>query len=189
MKAEWIIAPPAPLEFLAALNDLHPLTAQTLFARGYTDPAGARAFLTGEYPKPDPMLMADMPKAVDRILTAIAQGEQIAVYGDYDCDGVTSCALMKRTMDALNAKATVYIPDRFEEGYGLNSAALDKLKEQGASLVITVDCGARAFREAGHARDIALDLVVTDHHELEDGRIPDALAVIDPMRPGLRVCV
>jgi single-stranded-DNA-specific exonuclease len=182
MNVEWIIAPPAPPDFIAALSDLHPLTAQTLYARGHTDPAEARAFLTGEYPKPDPMLMADMPKAVERILSAIAQGEQLAVYGDYDCDGVTSCALMKRTLDALNAKACVYIPDRFEEGYGVNSAALDKLKGQGVSLVITVDCGARAFKEATHAQAIDLDLVVTDHHDLEDERIPDALAVIDPKR-------
>ena len=182
MKAEWIIAPPAPPEFLAALNDLHPLTAQTLYARGYTDPVDARAFLTGEYPKPDPMDMADMAKAVERILDAIAQGEQIAIYGDYDCDGVTSCALMKRTLDALNTQARVYIPDRFEEGYGLNSVALDTLKGQGVSLIITVDCGARAFKEAEHARAIGLDLVVTDHHDLEDERIPDALAVIDPKR-------
>lgn len=183
MNAEWIIAPPAPPEFLAALNDLHPLIAQTLFARNLTDPAAARAFLMGDVNGNNPTAFVDMPKAVDRILNAIAQGEQIAIYGDYDCDGVTSCALMRRTMDALNAHACVYIPDRFEEGYGLNSAALDKLKGQGVSLVITVDCGARAFKEAEHAREIGLDLIVTDHHELEDERIPDALAVIDPKRP------
>jgi single-stranded-DNA-specific exonuclease len=183
MNAEWIIAPPAPPEFLAALAEFHPLTAQTLFARGYTEPAAARAFLTGEYPKPDPMLMADMPKAVERILGAIAGGERIAVYGDYDCDGVTSCALMKRALLALGCDARVYIPDRFDEGYGLNSAALDTLKGEGIHLVVTVDCGARAFKEAMHAREIGLDLIVTDHHELDNNRIPEAYAVIDPKRP------
>jgi single-stranded-DNA-specific exonuclease len=183
MNAEWIIAPPAPPEFIAALSDLHPLTAQTLFARGYTEPDAARAFLVGEAQPNDPTSFADMPRAVDRILNAIAQGETIAIYGDYDCDGVTSCALMKRTMDALGANARVYIPDRFEEGYGLNSSALDKLKAEGVCLVITVDCGARAFKEALHAREIGLDLIVTDHHDLEGDRIPEAYAVVDPKRP------
>ncbi len=183
MNAEWIIAPPAPQEFIAALSELHPLTAQTLFARGYTEPDAARSFLVGDVQANDPAAFVDMPRAVDRILSAVANGEAIAIYGDYDCDGVTSCALMKRAMDALGANARVYIPDRFEEGYGLNSAALDKLKADGVSLVITVDCGARAFREAIHAREIGLDLIVTDHHELEGNAIPDAFAVIDPKRP------
>lgn len=183
MNAEWIIAPPAPAEFLAALGEFHPLIAQTLFARGYTEPDVARAFLMGDVPANDPTAFVDMPRAVDRILHAIANREAIAIYGDYDCDGVTSCALMKRALDTLNTNARVYIPDRFEEGYGLNSAALDTLKAEGISLVITVDCGARAFKEAEHAREIGLDLIVTDHHELEDERIPDAYAVIDPKRP------
>jgi single-stranded-DNA-specific exonuclease len=184
MNAEWIIAPPAPPEFITALSELHPLTAQTLYARGYTEPAAAIAFLHGEPQGNDPASFADMPRAVERILGAIAGNERIAIYGDYDCDGVTSCALMKRTMDALGSQVRVYIPDRFEEGYGLNSAALDTLKAEGISLVVTVDCGVRAFAEAAHARAIGLDLIVTDHHELKDARIPeDAYAVVDPKRP------
>jgi len=185
MTAEWVIAPRAPEGFLQAraLRDLHPLTAQTLFARGYTEPDAARAFLLGEVPRVDPFVLKDMPRAVERILAAIRAGESIAVYGDYDCDGVTSCALMMNVLSSLGARAQVYIPDRFDEGYGLNAHALDKLRAQGVSLVITVDCGARAIHEAAHARHIGLDLIITDHHELEGDAIPDAVAVIDPKRP------
>lgn len=178
-----MIAPRAPESFLQALRDLHPLTAQTLFARGHTEPDAARAFLLGEAPRVDPFGLRDMPRAVERILAAICAGESIAVYGDYDCDGVTACVLLMRTLESLGAKVRHYIPDRFEEGYGLNAHALDKLHAQGVSLVITVDCGARAIHEAAHARHIGLDLIITDHHELDGDAIPDAVAVIDPKRP------
>jgi single-stranded-DNA-specific exonuclease len=182
MNAEWIIAPHATKPYYEALPEFHPLTAQTLFARGYAEPDQARAFITGDAPRVDPFALRDMRVAVDRILAAIHNGESIAVYGDYDCDGVTSCALLIRTLRGLNANAQVYIPDRFEEGYGLNAQALDKLKARNVSLVITVDCGARAVREAGHANAIGLDLVITDHHEFEGDTIPCALAVINPQR-------
>jgi single-stranded-DNA-specific exonuclease len=182
-KAEWVIAPRAPAAFFAELSDLHPLTAQTLYARDYHEPAGARAFLNGEVPPVDPFALADMPRAVERIPLAIERGESIAVYGDYDCDGVTACALMMRTLAALGAQAQVYIPNRFDEGYGLNVEALDTLKARGVSLVITVDCGARAMKEALHASEIGLDLIITDHHALEGGAVPSAFAVINPNRP------
>ncbi len=180
---EWKIAPRAPESYVAALSDLHPLTAQVLYARGLTDPAVARAFLLGEYAPVNPFALQDMPRAVERILAAIANGESIAVYADYDCDGVTAGALLMRTLAALGARAQIYLPDRFEEGYGLNAQALDRLHAQGVSLVVTVDCGARAHAEAQHARGIGLDLIITDHHELEGGAIPDAHAVVDPKRP------
>ena len=182
MNADWIIAACAPSEFFAALPNLHPLTAQTLFARGFVDPIQAQAFLNAEVPRVDPFGLKDMDRAVERIFRAIGQSERVAVYGDYDCDGVTSCALLMTTLNALGAQAQCYIPDRFEEGYGLNSGALDKLKEQGVNLVITVDCGVRAVKEAEHAKQIGLDLIVTDHHELEDNTLPDAWAVINPKR-------
>jgi len=183
MNCDWVIAPKAPDSYLAALPDLHPLTAQTLFARGHEDPAQARTFLAGKPPLIDPLSLKDMDRAVERILRAVHDQERIAVYGDYDCDGVTASALLMTTLNALGAQAQVYIPDRFDEGYGLNSAALDKLKAQGVSLVITVDCGVRAVKEALHAREIDLDLIITDHHELEGAAIPDAVAVVNPRRP------
>ncbi len=182
MHADWIIAPRAPQDYVDALRDLHPLTAQTLHARSFDSPEAARAFLLGESPRVDPFALRDMQVAVDRVLVAIQRGESIAVYGDYDCDGVTSCALMMRTLRGLHANVQVYIPNRFDEGYGLNADALDTLKAQGVGLVITVDCGARAMKEATHAKHIGLDLIISDHHELEGGAIPDALAVINPQR-------
>jgi single-stranded-DNA-specific exonuclease len=182
MNADWIISPHAQQEFFTALPGLHPLTAQTLFARGFVDPTQAAAFLKAEVPRVDPFSLQSMDTAVERILQAIGNSENLAVYGDYDCDGVTACALLMTTLQALGAKAQPYIPDRFEEGYGLNSGALDKLKALGVSLVITVDCGVRAVKEAAHAKQIGLDLIVTDHHELEDNTLPDAFAVINPKR-------
>lgn len=182
MKCEWVIAGQAPDDFFTALPELHALTAQTLFARGHDSPDTARAFLLGKLPKDDPLSIKDMDRAVERILRAVSQQERIAVYGDYDCDGVTACALLMTTLNALGAQAQVYIPDRFEEGYGLNATALDTLKAQGVALVITVDCGVRAHKEALHARAIGLDLIITDHHELEGAEVPDALAVINPRR-------
>ena len=180
---EWRIAPRAPEAYIAALHDLHPLTAQVLYARGWTDPDEARAFLNGATTPAEPFALGDVGRAVERILAAIGRVESIAVYADYDCDGVTAGALLVRTLAALGAQVQIYIPDRFEEGYGLNVQALDRLKAQGVSLVVTVDCGARAYREAQHARQIGIDLVITDHHELEDDVVPDACAVVDPKRP------
>ena len=186
MQVDWTLTDPAPQPYLAALSTLHPSTAQVLYARGQHDPDQARAFLDADErhaPPADPLRLKDMQRAVDRILAGIGNGEKIVVYGDYDCDGVTASVLLVTTLRSLGANVHCYIPDRFEEGYGLNSAALDTLKSEGASLIVTVDCGARAHREALHARDISLDLIITDHHETEHGSLPDAVAFINPRRP------
>lgn len=183
IRSEWVIAPRAPGELFAALPGLHPLLAQVLHARGYQSPQQIAQFLDESPADGDPFSLIDMDRAVDRIGRAIRAGEQIAIYGDYDCDGVTACALLRETLARLGANAREYFPDRFDEGYGLHAAALDKLRAEGVSLVITVDCGARAMREAEHARAIGLDLVITDHHELEGGAVPGACAVINPKRP------
>ena len=184
LQINWLDCEKAPADFLGQLPGVHPLVMQVLWARGLRDAATAGCFLADVPDDADPFALPDMRIAVDRILRAIGGGEPIAVYGDYDCDGVTACALLNDVLSLLKANARIYIPDRFEEGYGLNSAALDRLKADGVGLVVTVDCGARAMGEARHAREIGLDLVVTDHHELEDGEIPDACAVINPRRSG-----
>ncbi len=183
IHSEWVVAPRAPDALFAALPGLHPLLAQVLHARGYQSPEQIAQFLDDPTTDGKPFQLADMDRAVARIRQAIQAGEKMAIYGDYDCDGVTACALLRTTLDRLRASAREYFPDRFDEGYGLNAAALDKLKAEGVSLVITVDCGARAMREAAHARAIGLDLVITDHHELEADALPDACAVINPKRP------
>ncbi len=181
-RMEWVVAERAPDEFLRAFPGTHPLVAQVLWARGYRDAAAAGAFLSEDAAPPDLFALPDMQPAVERLLRAIRAGERIAIYGDYDCDGVTSCALLMEALAACGAQAQVYIPDRFEEGYGLHAGALDKLKAEGVCLVVTVDCGARAGAEAAHAREIGLDLIITDHHELENSNLPDACAVINPRR-------
>ncbi len=183
MTAVWEIAPPPPADFIAALPALHPLTAMTLYSRGFTDPEKAKGFIDGAFEKNDPFALMDMQRAVDRIVQAVNADESIAIYGDYDCDGVTSCVVLKRLFDSLRARSRVYIPNRFDEGYGVNSEALTSLSAAGVTLVITVDCGARAIREAEHALALGLDLIITDHHEPDPERLPKALAFVNPKRP------
>jgi single-stranded-DNA-specific exonuclease len=130
---------------------------------------------------PNPSSFKDMDAAATRIVSAIKAGQRIAVFGDYDVDGATSSGLLKRFFDQLQVPLQVYIPDRMKEGYGLNSPALDQLKEQGADLVITVDCGIVSFDEADHAKTIGLDLIIVDHHQAET-RLPKAAAVVNPKR-------
>lgn len=128
----------------------------------------------------DPFLLKDMEAGVDLVLSAIDEGRRICVYGDYDADGVTSVALLKDVLTALGGQVTYYIPSRFDEGYGLNSAALDKIKAAGVSLLITVDCGCTSAAEARHAKEIGLDILITDHHAMREER-PDCL-LIDPQQ-------
>jgi single-stranded-DNA-specific exonuclease len=184
---KWLIAPPAPAATRDALRHINPVLVQILYNRGITEPAAIQAFFDGRYlEKTDPFLLADMETAVARIQQAIEQDETIFVYGDFDADGVTATVLLTQALRGLGVsrdKAQPYIPDRVDEGYGLNSEALSKLKdEKGAGLVISVDCGIRSISEAQHARAIGLDMIITDHHSL--GReLPPALAVINPKRP------
>lgn len=183
LRTRWDIAPFAPADFLRADPDLHPLLLQTLHARGVRSLEHVRTFLAAPDGVPDDAPLAELDAAVAHICAAIAAQAPIAVYGDYDCDGVTACAVLHHALTAMGARFEVYIPDRFEEGYGINTAALDTLKGRGVQLVISVDCGARAMREAAHARMIGLNLIVTDHHEFEGSAMPDALAVVNPRRP------
>lgn len=181
----WNISPRITPEADSALSAFPPLLRQVLFNRGFADDPSARAFLRGEPNfNTDPFQMTDMQKAVGRIHQAIQNSESIAVYGDYDVDGVTATALLVETLKTLNANVRGYIPNRFEEGYGLNNNALDELKADGVSLIITVDCGIRSPNEALHARTLGLDLIISDHHHPDDVNLPSAFAVINPKRHG-----
>jgi len=164
-------------------NGVNPLVSVFLASRGVTKLEDVHAII-GDVPFQfyDPFLMADMDKAVSRINKAIEAGERIAVYGDYDVDGMTACAILAIWLRSKNAVFETYIPGRFDEGYGLNNAALETLKSNGVELVITVDCGITAIEEALYAESIGLDLVITDHHECRDV-LPVAHAVVDPKRP------
>lgn len=169
-------------EFNSALG-IHPITAQILINRGVMDLDAARTYMSpGLDLLPDPYMLPDMEIAVERVLEAIDRNERIAVYGDYDVDGITSAALLIYFFRSLGIEIDVHIPHRVTEGYGLNVDALSALKARGVDLVITVDNGTRNVSEINIAREIGLDVVVTDHHEIRDG-LPNAIAVINPKRP------
>ncbi len=185
LSPRWHIAPTIPPEAEAALHRFPPVLRSLLYHRGYTTYETARAFLQAEPPpgSENPFTLQGMEAAVDRLAQAIAHGEPIAVYGDYDADGVTATALLVEVLRGLGATVRPYIPNRFDEGYGLNNDALTTLREEGIRLVVTVDCGIRSLAEADHARSLGLDLIVTDHH-LPGPELPRALAVINPKQAG-----
>ena len=162
----WVIAPLAPIDHLQRFPDIAPLVVQILYNRGITDPDEMAVFLQADRPTSttDLFRMAGMNRTVDRIRRAIKAKEPIAIYGDYDVDGVTATALLVQTLAAFGANVRPYIPHRAEEGYGLNPEALQHLKDDGVRLVITVDCGVRSLSEVAFAKAIGLDLIVSDHH-------------------------
>ncbi len=177
--------PPITPEADTALIAFPPILRQVLFNRGFATDADARSFLRAEPNfNTDPFQMTGMSKAVDRIRFAIQHNEPIAIYGDYDVDGVTATALMVEVLKNLGADVRGYIPNRFEEGYGLNNNALDELKADGVTLVITVDCGIRSPSEALHAQTLGLDLIISDHHHPDGENLPPAFAVINPKQHG-----
>ena len=178
----WRIAPSAPRQYLSRLSDLPRLVAQALYNRGLIDPQQARAFLQASPPPDDPFRLQGMDRAVTRLRQALWRGEQIAVYGDFDADGVTATALLVLALRALGGNVRPYIPHRVEEGYGLNNAALEELAGSGVQLVVTVDTGIRFPREIAHAHQIGMDVIVTDHHTVGTEPLP-AVAVVNPHQP------
>jgi single-stranded-DNA-specific exonuclease len=183
---EWRLAPLAPPELAQGFGPLHPVLLQILHNRGYLKMSQIQAFLEGYYlESEDPFLLPDMDLAVARILRARERGERVVVYGDFDADGVTATVLLVEALRAFGFErnqAQPYIPDRVDEGYGLNDDALTRLRETvGADLVISVDCGIRSLSEVRHANEIGLDMIITDHHSLGTD-MPEALAVINPKR-------
>ncbi|MBQ7117457.1 MAG: single-stranded-DNA-specific exonuclease RecJ [Clostridia bacterium] len=160
---------------------IDPFAALLLVSRGITDEGEIAEFFSESTSLISPFEIKDMDKAVERISRAMDEGEKIAVYGDYDADGVTSTALMYRFFEMNGCDVITYIPDRNGEGYGLNKEAVRSLKEQGAQLIITVDNGISAFEEAEYIYELGMELVITDHHKAGE-RIPRAEAVVDPHR-------
>ena len=158
-----------------------PLAAMVLASRGICDNTQAHKYLDCNTPLLDPFLMTDMDKAAGRVGLAMAMGEKIAVFGDYDVDGITSTCLLTDFLRRHGAHVVSYIPGRLEEGYGLNPIAIHQLHQEGVQLIITVDCGITAVAEAELCRELGIDLVITDHHECKD-TLPYAAAVVDPHR-------
>ena len=180
MLKTWEVALAAPPTYVGRFPALSPLLIQVLYNRGMSDPAQVRDFLGNHWVEPDLFALPDMLRAVDVLIRAIHRKEMIAVYGDFDADGVTATALLVQTLTGLGADVMPYIPKRVDEGYGLNLQALRGLYGQGVRLVVTVDCGIRAVEEIDQARR-GLEFIVTDHHSVGP-QLPFASAVINPKR-------
>lgn len=173
--------PPARSVNALASGGFSPLCAMILAGRGMETPEEAKAFLDCECPLPDPYLMTDMDLAAGRVGAAMTRGEKIAVFGDYDVDGITATCLLTDFLRRQGADAVSYIPGRLEEGYGLNPIAIHQLHAEGVKLIVTVDCGITAVSEAELCKQLGIDLVITDHHECKQ-TLPAAVAVVDPHR-------
>ena len=180
----WYVPPPPPPEVEETLAGYPPLLRRIIYNRGYAKLEEAQRYLEARPPEGcDPFNLLDMPKAVQRLEQAIHNGELIAIYGDYDVDGVSATALLSMVLARLGAKVQGYIPNRFEEGYGLNKDALESLRNQDVQVVVTVDCGIRSPAETSHAANLGLDLIITDHHS-PSGELPRALAIVNPKQEG-----
>jgi len=160
-----------------------PLVRHLMWHRGVRTVAEAKAFTQARDPEHDALLLPDIELALDRIVGAIEAGELIAVYGDFDVDGVTAAAILIEALGEAGAKVIPYIPDRFSEGYGVNSAAIESLHQQGATLIITADCGTSSVAEIEGARSLGVDTIVLDHHTVPP-ELPPAVALVNPKRPG-----
>jgi len=183
IKARWLMPDAMPGGYDAPLKGLSPVVAQILYNRGITHEEMPLFLHPGTSAMHAPLLMRGMADAVRRIRAAIAAGERIAVYGDFDVDGVTGTVLLHQALSALGGVCTVYVPHRATEGYGLNSGALDRLYADGVRLVVTVDCGISNAAEVEYARGIGLDVIITDHHT-PPARLPDAaVAILNPRQP------
>ena len=179
----WNVSQPSPQAVNALVaGGYSPLAAMVLSGRQVQDLPSAKEYLRCDCALHDPFLMTGMRSAVDRISKALQRREKMAVFGDYDVDGITSTCLLTHYLRSRGADCTPYIPGRLEEGYGLNHIAIHQLHQQGIKLIITVDCGITALEEARLCKSLGIDLVITDHHECKDV-LPLAVAILDPHRP------
>jgi single-stranded-DNA-specific exonuclease len=182
----WHLLPhdPEAIQRLAAALRVSPVVAQLLLNRQLQDPQAAQRFLAAPMSSlHEPSLLPGVRQAAERLHAAVRDGRRICVYGDYDVDGVTGTAVLVQALRLLNAPVEFYVPNRLEEGYGVNAEALRQIAQGGATVVITVDCGIASVAEADEARRLGLELIVTDHHEFKD-RLPDAAALVHPRLPG-----
>ncbi|MDH4270131.1 MAG: DHH family phosphoesterase, partial [Dehalococcoidia bacterium] len=179
-RARWKVLPPAPQDYLNA-SGLPPLIAQLLYNRSIKL-EDIDAFLSADHRlEGNPFLLPDISQAVSRVYKAVLAREKIAVYGDFDVDGVTAIVILVEGLSRLGAEVIPYIPDRIKEGHGLKISALEKLRAQGTKLIITVDCGVTDIKEVKQAQDMGMDMIITDHH-MPPKSLPRAVAVVDPKR-------
>ncbi|MDD5495810.1 MAG: single-stranded-DNA-specific exonuclease RecJ [Candidatus Omnitrophica bacterium] len=185
MRKIWRIKDPNPAgqDNLARNLNISKVTAQLLLNRGIETAKEANEFLKCSLSScHDPFILRDMDKAVSRIKKAISSKEKILVYGDYDVDGITGVVVVYFTLKNLGAIVEAYIPNRIEEGYGLNMEAIKRAHENGVSLIVTVDCGIGSFKEVEYAASLKIETIVTDHHGIVEDRLPSAYAVINPLQ-------
>ena len=183
-RMEWRVRPAVPQEIARPLMDsgLTPILSQFLYNRGFHSPDQALAFLSKDDVSHDAALLPGLEQAVERLKAAVRNRERVAVFGDFDVDGITGTAIMARALTSLGVDVIPYIPHRVEEGHGLNTDAVSRLAAQGATLLVTVDTGVTAFAEVAAAQDMGVDVIITDHHLAPQGA-PDACATIDPRLP------
>jgi len=184
----WQVVPvdEAQVGLTAARLGVPPVIARLLCQRGLADPEAAQRFLSPALSQlHDPFLLAGMRDAVDRLQQAVARRERIVIHGDYDVDGITSTVILRRAIELVGGDVDHFVPDRMRDGYGLQEATIERLHQSGARLIVSVDCGIRATEAAKRARELGVDLIITDHHE-PDHELPPALAVINPRRTDCR---
>ncbi len=186
MAKQWTIRP----AFSGAAGLAHSLGVPTIVAhvlgqRGYETPEAARAFLNPQLTQlHDPDALPGVMEAADRLVAAADSGEPVVIYGDYDVDGITAAAILWKALHLADANVRVYVPHRLEEGYGLNTEAVERLAAEGARVLVTVDCGISGGLQVARANELGLDVIITDHHEVDPERLPPALALVNPKLPG-----
>src|SRR5579863_2153335 len=183
--ARWDLPVPDVREIdrLAAAMRIGRLAAQVLLHRGLGDPAAARRFLAPSFEDlNDPFALRDMQRAIDRLSQAIASGEKILIYGDYDVDGTTAVVLLTKAIELAGGTASYHVPHRLKDGYGMRPEVVETAAAGGVSLIISVDTGIRASEVVKRAHELAIDVIITDHH-LPEAELPPALAVLNPNRP------
>ncbi len=184
-RRRWKIAPPAPESILKSLDERSPVVAQVLYNRGLRTRFDVADFYDARFDFDNPYRLKGVAEAVHRLRIAIRRKECVAIYGDFDVDGVTSSVLISKVFESLGIKYQLHIPHRIDEGYGLNKPAIKSLREKGCTLLLTVDCGIRSVDEVAYARRLGMDVILTDHHSVGP-EIPPATAVINPKQQGDR---
>ncbi|MDQ6670226.1 MAG: single-stranded-DNA-specific exonuclease RecJ [Chloroflexota bacterium] len=183
LKYIWRTAPRAPQALFSSVRDVHPAMIQVMYTRGLQAPDLCADFLAGVCrDADDPELLADVPRAVERLVRAKRQGEQVAVFTDYDADGVNSAAVLATGLRMVGINPQVRLPNRFVDGYGLTPSIVVELASAGANVIVTADCGSTAHEAALVARQLGIDLIITDHHQCP-AELPEAYALVNPWRP------
>ena len=179
----WRTVPRAPQALFEGVGDVHPAMVQVMYSRGLAAPEDCLDFLAGVCRDPDdPQLLQDVPRAVERLVDARRKKEQVAVFTDYDADGVNSAAVLATGLEMMGIEPLVRLPNRFIDGYGLTPPIVQELAEKGATVIITADCGSSSHAAADLARTLGVDLIVTDHHQCP-AELPSAYALVNPWRP------